>query len=245
MSQKVGDRLKHDFLKLRFTTTQPNGQPKQVLKRSLNQAVSEIIQPSYISHQTPVILYELLDVSISELETKRSLKVFWTGRHNKEEGVHPFLLPKTTTVNELAGHLAESVTLTGTRQIHIFGISKDGKRQEELNGLQMIGNLPDASELFAEVCFPFLARALLLMGAQEVPQEELDRQDGDKLISVYHFYREPARAHGVPFKCVVKPVCSFPWLRSKILIFLGRKIHRDEEAASGEIASSGQGLGQV
>lgn len=153
MSQKVGDRLKHDHLKLRFTTTQPNGQPKLVLKRSLNQAVSEIIQPTYLAHQTPTILYELLDVSISELETKRSLKVVWTGMHNKEEGIFPFLLPKTSNVAELAEHLAKNVTLTGSGHIRIFGISKDGKRQEELNQSSMIGNLQDATELFAEVRF--------------------------------------------------------------------------------------------
>lgn len=154
MSQKVGDRLKHEPLKLRFTTTQPNGQPKQVLKRSLNQAVSEIIQPSYIAHQTPTILYELLDVSISELETKRSLKVVWTGKHNKEEGTFPFLLPKTNNVSDLAEHVAKSVGLTGIdpQRIRLFGISKDGKRQEELNMGDMLGNYADGVELFAEVC---------------------------------------------------------------------------------------------
>jgi len=153
MSQKVGDRLKHEHLKLRFTTTQPNGQPKQVLKRSLNQAVSEIIQPSYIAHQTPTILYELLDVPISELETKRSLKVVWTGQHNKEEGIYPFLLPKTNSVADLAEHLAKSVALQplDPQRIRLFGISKDGKRQEELNAMEMIGNFPDGTELYAEV----------------------------------------------------------------------------------------------
>jgi ubiquitin carboxyl-terminal hydrolase 7 len=153
MSQKVGDRLKHDHLKLRFTTTQPNGHKKQVLKRALNQAVSEIIQPTYLAHQTPTILYELLEVPISELETKRSLKIVWTGMHNKEEGVYPFLLPKTSNVADLADHLAKNVTLSGSGQIRIFAISKDGKRQEELNQSGMIGNLQDATELYAEVRF--------------------------------------------------------------------------------------------
>jgi ubiquitin carboxyl-terminal hydrolase 7 len=154
MSQKVGDRLKHEHLKLRFTTTQPNGQPKQVLKRSLNQAVSEIIQPSYIAHQTPTILYELLDVPISELETKRSLKVVWTGQHNKEEATYSFLLPKTNSVADLAEHVAKSVAgqPLDPQRIRLFGISKDGKRQEELNAMDMIGNFADGTELYAEVC---------------------------------------------------------------------------------------------
>ncbi|CCA77798.1 probable ubiquitin-specific processing protease 21 [Serendipita indica DSM 11827] len=202
MSQKVGDYLKHDHLKLRFTTTQSNGQPKQVLKRALNQAVSEIIQPTYLAHQTPTILYELLDVPISELETKRSLKIVWTGLHNKEEGAFPFLLPKTYTVAELADQVIKNVTLspTGTGRIRLFGISKDGKRQEELSGGEMIGNLSDAAELYAE----------------EIPVEEAQADEADKVIFAYHFYREPTRAHGVPFRCVCKPNETFAETKKRL-----------------------------
>ncbi|KIM26035.1 hypothetical protein M408DRAFT_330816 [Serendipita vermifera MAFF 305830] len=205
MSQKVGDRLKHEPLKLRFTTTQPNGQPKQVLKRSLNQAVSEIIQPSYIAHQTPTILYELLDVSISELETKRSLKVVWTGKNNKEEGTYPFLLPKTNNVADLAEQVAKSVGVPGLdpHRIRLFGISKDGKRQEELNAGDMLGNYTDGVELFAEV-----------------PMEDEEAEEGDKIIFAYHFYREPTRAHGVPFRCVCKPNERFSETKKRLAIRL-------------------------
>ena len=86
MSTKVEEHLRHDPIKLRFTTTHAtNGSPKSVLKRSLNQSIQEIIAPAYATPATTVILYEKLDVSIVELETKRSLKVIWTGSHNKEE----------------------------------------------------------------------------------------------------------------------------------------------------------------
>ncbi|PVG02230.1 putative ubiquitin-specific processing protease 21 [Serendipita vermifera] len=203
MAQKVGDRLKHDHLKLRFTTTQPNGQPKQVLKRSLNQAVSEIIQTSYLAHQTPTILYELLDVPISELETKRSLKVVWVGMHNKEEATHPFLLPKTNTVAELAEHVFKTVNPSLPpgipRRLRLFTISKDGKRQDEVNTGDMIGNLPDAAEIFAEI-----------------PMEELEYEEGDKVILAYHFHREPTRAHGVPFRCVCKPNEKFSETKKRL-----------------------------
>jgi ubiquitin carboxyl-terminal hydrolase 7 len=115
--------------------------------------------PSYVNPTTTVILYERLDVSIVELETKRSLKVIWTGILNKEEAAHSFLLPKTSMVHELADHLAKQVTLTtgGTGKIRIFEISKDGKMQKEFTGSEMIGNIPDPVELYAEV------RIVLLM----------------------------------------------------------------------------------
>ena len=143
-----------DPIRLRFTTTHAsNGTAKQVLKRSLNQSIQEIMQPNYVNPQTTVILYEKLDVSIVELETKRSLKVIWTGIHNKEESTHPFLLPKTSSVYDLAAELSKLVKLTpgGTGKIRVFEVSKDGKTQKEFTGSEMIGNIPDPVELYAEV----------------------------------------------------------------------------------------------
>jgi ubiquitin carboxyl-terminal hydrolase 7 len=87
MAHRVGDYLKHDPLKLRFTSSHPQtSAPKAIVKRALNQSVADITQTNYYSAQPNVIVYyELLDISIIELETKKSLKVVWTGRNNKEE----------------------------------------------------------------------------------------------------------------------------------------------------------------
>jgi ubiquitin carboxyl-terminal hydrolase 7 len=209
MSSKAGEYLRHDPIKLRFTTTHAtnNNSPKSVLKRSLNQSIAEIMAPSYINPTTTVILYEKLDVSIVELETKRSLKVIWTGIHNKEEASHSFLLPKTSMVHDLADHLAKLVTLTpgGTAKIRVFEVSKDGKTQKEFTGSEMIGNIPDPVELFAE----------------EIPREELEADDADKVISVFHFSKELSRTHGVPFKFVVKRGERFTETKKRLQARLG------------------------
>ena len=44
--------------------------------------------------------------------------------------------------------------------------------------------------------------------SQEISQEELEADDADKVISVFHFSKEVSRTHGVPFRFVVKPVRS-------------------------------------
>ncbi|KAJ7190023.1 ICP0-binding domain of ubiquitin-specific protease 7, partial [Mycena pura] len=68
MSQKAGEYLRHNPIKLRFTSTHArNGSPKAILKRALNQTIAEIMGPNYIN---TIILYEKLDVSIVELETE-------------------------------------------------------------------------------------------------------------------------------------------------------------------------------
>ena len=41
---------------------------------------------------------------------------------------------------------------------------------------------------------------------QEIPREELEADDADKVISAFHFSKEVSRTHGVPFRFVVKPV---------------------------------------
>jgi len=209
MAAKAGEYLRHDPIKLRFTTTHAsNGTPKSVLKRSLNQSIAEIMTPSYINNPaTTVILYEKLDVSIVELETKRSLKVVWTGIHNKEEVTHPFLLPKTSMVHDLAEHIAKLVTLTptGTGKIRVFEISKDGRTQKEFTGSEMIGNIPDPVELYAE----------------EIPLEELEAEDTDKVIGVFHFSKELSRTHGVPFKFVLKRGEKFAETKKRLQARIG------------------------
>lgn len=44
---------------------------------------------------------------------------------------------------------------------------------------------------------------------QEIPREELEADDSDKVIGVFHFSKDLTRTHGVPFKFVVKRVCDF------------------------------------
>lgn len=207
MAQKVAETLRHDPIMLRFTTTHAaNGSPKAILKRSLNQSVAEIISPTYVSPTTTIILYEKLDVSIVELETKRSLKVAWTGIHNKEESTHSFLLPKTSMIHDLADHLLKQVTTTnGSGKIRVFEVSKDGKTQKEFTNSEMIGNIPDPVELYAE----------------EIPIEELRAEESDKVISVFHFSKDVSRTHGVPFKFVVKPGEKFHETKKRLQVRIG------------------------
>ena len=154
------------------------------------------MSPNNYGHpSSTVILYERLEVSIIELETKRSLKIIWTGTHNKEEAAYPFLLPKTSNIHDLAEQLAKKVTLApeGTGKIRIFEIISNGKAQKEFTGAEMIGNIPEQVELFAE----------------EIPHEELEADELDKTINVFHFSKDVTRTHGVPFKFVVRPVSAF------------------------------------
>ncbi|KAG8878853.1 hypothetical protein FRB98_005967 [Tulasnella sp. 332] len=201
LAQKVGEKLNHEPIKLRFFASNAQGHPKGPLKRALNQSVWDIIQPVYTMAQPSLLFYERLDVSIIELETKRSLKVIWTGVHNKEEATLPFLLPKTNMIHDLADQILKQVTLSAgsTNKIRVFEVTKDGKYQKEFNSSEMLGNLPE-TEFYAE----------------EIPREELEPASEDKIINVFHYTREPARSHGVPFKFAAKPGEKFTDTKKRI-----------------------------
>jgi ubiquitin carboxyl-terminal hydrolase 7 len=85
MASRVGERLQHDPMKLRFTNSH-QGNPKNVIRRATAQgSVADMIQSSYNNAPSNVLFYELLDMSIVEIETKRNVKVTWTGAHNRDE----------------------------------------------------------------------------------------------------------------------------------------------------------------
>ena len=75
-----------DPLRLRFTTVHSlSSTPKNVVKRTTTQTLFEILQVSYLTSPAYILLYETLDVSIVELETKKFFKVSWLGNTVKEK----------------------------------------------------------------------------------------------------------------------------------------------------------------
>ncbi|KAF9778397.1 cysteine proteinase [Thelephora terrestris] len=194
MASKVGEQLKHEMIKLRFTTTYGSSRvPKSVLKRSLNQSIEKMTSLPHFPSSRIVILYEKLHVSIIKLETKRTLKVVWTGAHNKEELTHLFLSSTDSSVHDVIEHLSKRVQLTpsGTGRIRVFEVAQDERTRREFTGFEMIGDIvgPDPVELFAE----------------EIPREELEVGANGKIINVFHFTWGVTRTHGIPFKFVLKP----------------------------------------
>lgn len=112
------------------------------------------------------------------------------------QGTHSFLLPKNTPVNDVAQDwLRKEVKLAegGSGQIRIFEIAR-GCLQKPFAGTEMVRDVQDSTELFAE----------------EVPVDEakaVASDDGSaRVVPVYHYNKEPTRAHGVPFNFVLLPV---------------------------------------
>lgn len=83
MAAKVGEKLDVDPTHLRFYPVNAStGNPKAPIKRNLAQTLQQILTPPYSTfgnnNQRPDMLYfEILEMSLSELDTKKNLKVTW------------------------------------------------------------------------------------------------------------------------------------------------------------------------
>lgn len=82
IARRVGEHLKYDYLKIRLISSQ-GGHPATAIKK--NVALADVIQGSYQNTPSNLVFYELLDLPLQELETKKTIHVHWTGATNREE----------------------------------------------------------------------------------------------------------------------------------------------------------------
>jgi len=210
VAQQVGEHLKWPGAKIRFTASSQNGQSKTPLRRHNSQTLAEMIQPGYVQQPSNLLYYELLDVTLAELETKKSVKITWMGLHNKEEGVHTFLMAKTASIHDVIDNLARNIKFAkegGTQRIRIFEVSSGGRVQKLYAGSELIKDMTATTldDLFAE----------------EIPIEEAEVKEDERVITCYHFAKDPTRFHGVPFRFVLKPGEQFSDTRKRIQARLG------------------------
>lgn len=83
IAAKVGEKLNVDPTHLRFyTVNATTGAPKAAIKRSLNHTLQTILTPPYTTfgnnnQRVDEMYFEILEMSLSELDTKKSLRVIW------------------------------------------------------------------------------------------------------------------------------------------------------------------------
>ena len=148
-------------------------------------------------------LYVLeMDMTIEEFLMLHKIVVqFWQGarRYVGEE----LLMKKDATFGSLLEQLRTQVTLKGSKEIRMF-ISRDGY-------------LEDMVPLEMEVMKGMSKECSLI--AEEVGEEELELEEGDRLMKVMHFassahYR--VQFHGVPFFVVIKKGDTYGEVKERI-----------------------------
>lgn len=82
LAGRVGEKVGVDPSHLRFfTINMTTGNPKTPVKRNPNQTLHHILTPQYgqytNGHRPDALFYEVLDISLSELDTKKNIKITW------------------------------------------------------------------------------------------------------------------------------------------------------------------------
>jgi ubiquitin carboxyl-terminal hydrolase 7 len=102
-------------------------------------------------------------------------------------------VPRTGTIADLLAGLQKKAELDDDtiQDVRVYE-AHSGKVYKELGDNFSIAGVNEFVTLYAE----------------KIPEEEANMQEGERVISSFHFDREPNKPHGVPFKFVVKPVRS-------------------------------------
>lgn len=83
VAAKVGEKLDVDPTYIRFwTVAQNTSNPKNAIRRATNQTLANMVTSSYATFASSTIrsdalYFEVLDISLAELDTKKSMRVSW------------------------------------------------------------------------------------------------------------------------------------------------------------------------
>lgn len=113
-----------------------------------------------------IVYYEVLDITLKEMEQKREFEVTWRNLKSEPVRTYKLLLPKLSSLKDVTTELKKLVTLeTKSQQIRFLEISN--------NKIHSI--LPPEEDLAA-------LSNLFTVSAEEVPDEDKDMENS---ISIY------------------------------------------------------------
>lgn len=191
-STKVGEYLKTEPSHIRFTTVSTAGKPKNPVKYNVNTTLNTILFPGPYNYaasatQRPdTLFYELLDMSLVEMEQRKPVKVTWLPEGLSKEEEHTLMVPKNAQIADLLTALQKKASISDevVPRVRIYE-SNMHKFAKVLQPEYGVMNVYDYTILYAA---PY-------------PEEE-----ATKVISAFHFDREPSKAHGIPFQFALKEV---------------------------------------
>ncbi|KAJ3333525.1 hypothetical protein HDU76_007055 [Blyttiomyces sp. JEL0837] len=199
---KLADRLNADPNKIRLSTNATIAS-RQIIKKTPTLTLQDMLQAGFYNPlSTPSVLYyEVLEVNIAELEIKRYLRITFVDAQMQEHPPFTVLIMKNARASELI-HLCQE---------KVKSIATSGDlRLMEASGFRI-------SKHFAEDDLVSTISDSAMLYLEEIPLEDLKRVDGDKYINVYHFNKDPARGHGVPFRFILRKGETFDVTRQRLL----------------------------
>lgn len=201
LTVKVAEHLRVEASHLRFSTVNATtGRVKAPLRRALNQTLWTVLRPypnsySNSNQRDDSLIYEVLEMSVTELESKKSLKLTFLSEGITREETFDILVPKAGTIADLLIGLQKKIALPdeALQRIRVFEVQSSRVSREYDHDYSVVPILEHVS-LYAEV----------------ENDEERELGDGERLGYAFHYDKEVLKGHGVPFRFVVKDVSVVP-----------------------------------
>ncbi|KAH6696852.1 ubiquitin carboxyl-terminal hydrolase [Plectosphaerella plurivora] len=194
LSQKAAEQLKVPPTHIRFfTVNAATGNPKVPVKRGATQTLQTILNPTGFSQmnaqRSDAFYFEVLDIPLSELDTKKAIKVNLLSEGITKEETVDVLVAKNGNIGDMIQVLLMKANLDDEGEagrIRVYEVSQH-KVYRELPREYPVISLNDFTTLYAE----------------RVPEEEANADEAH-FIKVFHFQGELNRTHGVPFRFLLK-----------------------------------------
>ncbi|KAF1969777.1 cysteine proteinase [Bimuria novae-zelandiae CBS 107.79] len=190
LSMKVGEHLKVEPTHLRFTTVSTGGKPKTQIKYSQQGTLGNILFPTPYSyggtslHRPDQLFYEVLDMSLKELETRKALNITWLPEGLTKEEQYQLMIPRNSTIADVLEALQKKAGISDevTKRMRVFE-AHNNKFYKSLSLDFQIMGIQNYYQLYAWA-----------------PPED----DSPKKMTAFHYDKEVSKVHGIPFQFSVK-----------------------------------------
>ncbi|KAI5296630.1 hypothetical protein KEM52_005212 [Ascosphaera acerosa] len=202
---EVATHLGVETNRLRFApSSQQSGLPKSFIKRRTSRNLSYILRgSSTFFEQEPRrddrLFYEVLDETLDDFETTRSLPVTWLPNGIAVERQVEVHVPQDGIIRDVSEALRRRVHAPSTCAIRLIQ-TYDDKIHSVLDSEADIRDIDERAMLYAE----------------PVPSEELQMEDGEFMIHAFNFDKDAKNAHGVPFRFVLRAGESVREMRKRL-----------------------------
>ncbi|OQO13895.1 hypothetical protein B0A48_00770 [Cryoendolithus antarcticus] len=184
---------------LRFTTANvQSGKPRTIVKPQQGTTILSILfgaagagysyQPA---QQTDSLFYEVLEMSLKDLEQRKTVKIIWLPEGITKEEPYDVLVPKSAQFTEVLPLLQKRANLPDE--------ILDSIRFYEAHSGKVYKVLPPTTPIVS-------LNEFLTIYAERIPEEEatLTPDSKDRLVWCFHFEKEPSKHHSVPFIFAMK-----------------------------------------
>ena len=230
---------------LRFTTANAqSGKPRSVVKRQSTTIMANILLGTgsyggghgYSSQAPDHLFYEVLEMSLTDLEQRKSVRIVWLSEGIAKEEPHDLLVHKSATFRDVAEALQKRAGLPDELMEHLrFYETHNNKFYKVLLLPQSVVTLNEFNTVYAE-SVPSEERAAVAARSAD-PDAEPDAF----IVWCMHFDKEPSKAHGVPFAFLVKRGEVFKDTKERLSLRTGIKGKQFEKIRFASI-KGGQGL---